>query len=94
MNDTPADQAAPTGDALEIDALGLLCPLPVLRLRKRIKGLAAGTCVDVLTDDPAALIDIPHFCHEQGHSYLGADELPGDGSSERSPHCHHIRLGA
>jgi len=61
--------------ALEIDARGLLCPLPVLRLRKRIAGLPAGAVVRLLADDPAAAIDVPHFCAEQGHAFLGADAL-------------------
>lgn len=51
-----------------LDATGLLCPLPVLKARKRLKSLPAGSVLRVLTDDPAALIDIPHFCAEAGHT--------------------------
>ena len=58
----------------EIDARGLLCPLPVLRLRKRIAGLPAGAVVRLLADDPAAAIDVPHFCAEQGHALLSAED--------------------
>jgi len=54
----------------EIDATGLLCPLPVLRARKRLKSLGSGQVLKVLADDPAAVIDFPHFCHEQGHNLL------------------------
>ncbi|CUH67870.1 Sulfurtransferase TusA [Thalassovita autumnalis] len=72
-------------ETLEIDALGLLCPLPVLRLRKRIQGLPAGSKVTVLADDPAALIDIPHFCNESGHSFQGAEALDGGGEG-KAPH--------
>ena len=50
-----------TWDA-ELDARGLLCPLPVLRARKRLEGLAPGAVLRVLADDPAARIDFPHFC--------------------------------
>ncbi|SNT10647.1 sulfurtransferase TusA family protein [Tropicimonas sediminicola] len=53
-----------------LDARGLLCPLPVLRARKALGALAAGECLRVLTDDPAALIDMPHFCAESGHLLL------------------------
>ncbi|WP_308914939.1 sulfurtransferase TusA family protein [Jannaschia sp. LMIT008] len=60
-------------EALTVDALGLLCPLPVLRLRKRMKGVASGDVVVLLADDPAAHVDVPHFCIEQGHAFLGAD---------------------
>jgi tRNA 2-thiouridine synthesizing protein A len=62
---------------LEIDALGLLCPLPVLRLRKRMQPLAEGSVIRLLASDPAAQIDVPHFCSEGGHEYLGADETGG-----------------
>ena len=55
----------------ELDAVGLLCPLPVLKTRKRLQPLASGEVLEVLADDPAAMIDIPHFCAEQGHEFLG-----------------------
>lgn len=54
-----------------LDAIGLLCPLPVLKARKRLKDMAAGEVLQVLADDPAAIIDIPHFCLEAGHDFLG-----------------------
>ena len=51
-----------------LDARGLRCPLPVLKARKRLKSLAAGESLKLLADDPAAVIDVPHFCNEQGHT--------------------------
>lgn len=54
----------------EIDARGLLCPLPVLKARKRLNALAPGALLALLTDDPAAVIDIPHFCTEAGHTLV------------------------
>lgn len=54
----------------DIDAIGLLCPLPVLKARKRLKSLQSGQVLRVLADDPAAVIDVPHFCAEQGHELL------------------------
>ena len=59
---------------LEIDATGLLCPLPVLKLRKRMEPLPSGSIIKIITDDPAAIIDIPHFCNEQGHQLLKMDK--------------------
>ena len=58
---------------LEVDARGLLCPLPVLRLRKRIKGLPPGSEVRLLADDPAAHVDVPHYCAEAGHEFVGVE---------------------
>lgn len=68
----------------ELDAIGLLCPLPVLKARKRLLGLELGQVLRVLADDPAAVIDIPHFCHEQGYTLISAE-------TDRSPHVYMIR---
>ncbi|MFN5999163.1 MAG: sulfurtransferase TusA family protein [Paracoccaceae bacterium] len=54
-----------------IDCEGLLCPLPVLRARKRLLSLAPGTVLCVRATDAMAEIDLPHFCAEAGHAYLG-----------------------
>ena len=56
-------------DEIEIlDLRGLKCPLPVLKLRKRLKSISSGQTLTLLADDPAAVIDVPHFCSESGHS--------------------------
>lgn len=58
----------------DLDAIGLLCPLPVLKARKRIKGMAPGAVLRLVTSDPAAVVDVPHFCAEAGHDLLGQEE--------------------
>lgn len=60
-----------------LDATGLLCPLPVLKARKRLKALPAGAVLKMLADDPAAVIDVPHFCAESGHTLLDQSEAEG-----------------
>lgn len=60
----------------EIDARSLLCPLPVLKARKRLKGMGPGQVLKLVADDPAAVIDVPHFCTEQGYELL--DVVAGD----------------
>jgi tRNA 2-thiouridine synthesizing protein A len=57
-----------------IDATGMLCPLPVLRLRKRLEAHSRGALVVLEATDRAALIDVPHFCAEAGHALEGAEE--------------------
>ena len=64
-----------------VDARGLLCPLPVLRLRKRLVPLRQGVRLRLIATDPAAIIDVPHFCAEGGHRLLSTREL-GDGARE------------
>lgn len=69
MSETPPRDAA-------LDATGLLCPLPVLKARKRLSSLAEGAVLEVRSDDPAARVDFPHFCNEQGHTLLAVSETP------------------
>lgn len=56
-----------------LDATGLLCPLPVLKARKRLQALQPGEQLTVLSDDPAAIVDVPHFCTESGHVLVSSD---------------------
>jgi len=58
-----------------IDARGMLCPLPVLKLRKRLAPVAVGNVVALLADDPAAIVDVPHFCAETGHELISVSEM-------------------
>lgn len=59
---------------IEVDARGLLCPLPVLRARKKLLSMHQGQTLRLLATDPAAIVDVPHFCHEAGHSLIGTAE--------------------
>jgi tRNA 2-thiouridine synthesizing protein A len=54
----------------ELDVTELLCPLPVLKARKRLTGMASGQVLKVVATDPMSAIDMPHFCNEQGHMLL------------------------
>ena len=63
----------------DLDARGLLCPLPVVKARKRLMDLAPGGVLRMHADDPAARIDVPHFCNESGNILRTATDQ-GDGS--------------
>jgi tRNA 2-thiouridine synthesizing protein A len=62
---------------IEIDAIGLKCPLPVLRLQKSLAGLGPRQVARLLASDPMAAIDVPHFCAETGHELIGSAEAAG-----------------
>jgi len=62
---------------LIVDARGLRCPLPVLRLRKLAEGHRGR--VELLTDDPAAEADVPAFARERG--WTVADRGRDDGTT-------------
>lgn len=61
-----------------VDARGLLCPLPVLKLRKKLQSVPSGTLLQLLATDPAAVVDVPHFCMESGHELV---EINDDGTA-------------
>lgn len=62
---------------IELDTRGLLCPLPVLKLQKLIKSTNQKAKIKLMTDDPAAIVDVPHFCNEQGHQILESSKENG-----------------
>jgi tRNA 2-thiouridine synthesizing protein A len=71
-------EPAPEPEA-QIDARGLLCPLPVLKARRGLRPLREGALLRLLADDPAAAVDVPHVCAEAGHGFLGDAPLPDGG---------------
>lgn len=67
-----------SNEKTHLDARGLLCPLPVLKARKRLQALAIGEDLTVVADDPAAIIDVPHFCAQSGHQLVSTDANGSD----------------
>ncbi len=49
-----------------INLRGLKCPLPALRTKKVLKGMAAGEVILVECTDPLAAIDIPNLINQTG----------------------------
>ena len=58
---------------LEVDARGLLCPLPILRLARALRQSDAGTVARLLATDPAAVKDVETYCREGGHELLSTE---------------------
>ena len=65
------------GSESALDLRGLKCPLPVLKTRRHMRDLAAGTLIRIETTDPLAVIDIPHYCREDGHQLLESAPIEG-----------------
>lgn len=57
---------------IEVDCTGLLCPLPVLKAQKRLRTMSGGEVLALLATDAMAAVDLPHFCDQTGHRFLGA----------------------
>jgi len=60
-----------------LDVKGLLCPLPVLRAQKLLKGLRPGSRILVLATDPSAVKDFDAFCQASGHLLLERSQADG-----------------
>jgi tRNA 2-thiouridine synthesizing protein A len=59
------------------DLRGLKCPLPVLKARKRLAAMPAGSRLWIETTDPLAVIDIPAFCRDDRHQLVATETLAG-----------------
>jgi tRNA 2-thiouridine synthesizing protein A len=51
---------------------GLKCPLPALRTRKALTGLASGDLLVIECTDPLAAIDIPNLLNQTGDTLEGS----------------------
>ncbi|TAN70523.1 MAG: sulfurtransferase TusA family protein [Methylobacter sp.] len=55
---------------LEVDASGLNCPLPLLRLKKALMDMSSGDVVKVIATDPAAHLDFGVYSDQTGHQII------------------------
>lgn len=62
-----------SGPDVEVDARGLLCPLPILRLARALRRAPGGTIARLVATDPAAVEDVETFCREGGHTLLSTE---------------------
>ena len=57
-----------------LDTLGLFCPMPIIKTSKKIKELAVGQVLKVISDDEGIKKDMPAWCETTGHQFLGLEE--------------------
>lgn len=62
---------------LEVDASGLNCPLPLLRLKKALMEVESGEVIKIIATDPAAHLDIGVYVDQTGHQLLGLARQEG-----------------
>jgi tRNA 2-thiouridine synthesizing protein A len=60
-----------------LDTTGMNCPLPILKTRKVIKGLAVGDTLQVLSTDPGSVRDFEAFCRSTGNELVESGEENG-----------------
>ncbi len=60
---------------MEIDTIGLNCPLPVIKAEKALSNLKPGERLILLASDPLATIDIPNMCNQKGHRLIESNKV-------------------
>lgn len=61
----------------ELDAKGLLCPMPVISVKRAIKDLERGQVIAITATDQGACRDIPAWAEQTGHKLLATNEGKG-----------------
>jgi TusA-related sulfurtransferase len=62
---------------IELDTRGLSCPLPLLKAKQALNGLASGERLRVLATDPGSQRDFRVFAEQSGHLLLASGECDG-----------------
>ena len=53
-----------------VDARGLSCPMPIVRLAQSIKTLEPGSEVELLATDPGSVRDVDAWCRSTGNDLI------------------------
>lgn len=72
MNENPLKDAL-TAD-FEIDAKGLKCPMPVIKLQQQVRKSAANAIIKIACTDPSADKDIASWTRVNKHHWLGSEK--------------------
>ena len=59
---------------MELNALGMKCPMPIVRLGRAIHDVAVGGLITVMADDGPFPSDLRAWCKRTGHSLVSLDE--------------------
>jgi len=73
----PESIAARSGALVEIDACGLQCPGPIMRLKTESDKAAMGTTIKVRATDPGFARDVAAWCRLTGNALVGVEEEKG-----------------
>lgn len=60
-----------------LDASGLTCPLPLLKAKQALNGMASGKVLEIVSTDPGSVRDFAVFSKQSGNELLKSDEMDG-----------------
>lgn len=59
---------------VELDAIGLDCPMPLLKAKRALNAMESGERLRVLATDQGSVRDFRVFAEQSGHRLLSSDE--------------------
>jgi tRNA 2-thiouridine synthesizing protein A len=60
-----------------LDCSGLSCPMPILKLARKIKEIEEGQVLELIATDPGSKTDVPAWCEKTGNEFLESTEENG-----------------
>ncbi len=60
----------------ELDLRGLSCPLPVMRMRKKLETMSSGQTLRVLSSEPGSILDFQSYVKSSGDTLLESKKTP------------------
>jgi tRNA 2-thiouridine synthesizing protein A len=60
-----------------LDAKGLMCPMPIVKLAKKMKELPVGKVLELISDDIGSKEDVPAWCKRTGNELVEKKEEGG-----------------
>ncbi len=64
-------------DLIVVDAIGLACPMPLLKAKRALNSMQAGQRLRVLATDQGSVRDFRVFAEQSGHQLLESTEVEG-----------------
>ena len=61
----------------QLDCLGLLCPVPIIKAGRAMRVVPTGAVLEVVADDPGAELDLQDWCSANRHEFLAQHERSG-----------------
>jgi tRNA 2-thiouridine synthesizing protein A len=58
-----------------LDLKGLLCPMPIVKMAKAIKGIEIGQVIEAEASDPGVMADIPAWCKSTGNELVKMEKV-------------------
>lgn len=63
---------------LELDLKGLLCPMPMVRVKQNIENVPVGGVIRAVATDAGSMADIPAWAKTTGNEIMSAEKVGGE----------------